>query len=81
VVSIVVEDLGGVQATYDVNASTKAAFRLELRERLGRFHFLVDFRRVVDIDSSVVGCGGQELALWADSQSPMLACFLAWKWS
>jgi hypothetical protein len=63
--------------TYNVNASAKAAFRLELRERLGRFHFLVDFGCVVDIDPSVVGCGGQELAFWADGQSPMLACFLA----
>jgi hypothetical protein len=63
--------------TYDVNASAKAAFRLELRERLGCFHFLVDFGCVVDIDSTIVGCSGQELAFWADGQSPMLACFLA----
>ena len=51
--------------TYNVDASTKAAFGLELRERLGRLHFLVDFGCVVDIDSAVVGCGGQELAFWA----------------
>jgi hypothetical protein len=68
-----------VQPTYDVNASTEAAFRLKLRERLGRFHFLVDFCRVVDIDSSVVGCGGEKLAFWTDGQGPMFACLLAWK--
>lgn len=75
-VSIVAEDRN-LQATYNVNASAKAAFRLKLRKCLRRFHFLVDFCRVVDIDPSVMGCGGQELALWADSQSPMFACFLA----
>jgi len=65
------------QVTYDVDASTKAALRFELRKRLCRFHFFVDFRRVIDIDPSVMGRGGQKLALWAHSQSPMLAGSLA----
>ena len=65
------------QVTYDVNASTKAALCFELRKRLCRFHFLVDFRRVVDIDPSIVGRSSQKLALWTHSQSPMLAGSLA----
>lgn len=76
VISIVV-DILDAQATYDVNASTETAFRLKLRKRLRRFHFLVDLGRVVDINSSVVGCGSQEFTLWTDSQSPMLSGFFA----
>jgi len=77
-ISIVVHGLNS-QATYNVNTGAKAAFRLELGKRLCRFHFLVDLRRVVDIDPSIVGCGSQKLALRTDSQRPVFACFFAWE--